>query len=110
MSKRTINISTIVLVVLFAMTAAARFAVEAFSTPIGYGIRRGVEGFRGQMGPGMMGGFNAPMAYGHGWFFALTSFGMWVFPIMLVGLLIVAIAQRNSGEAEVDAEPKGKAK
>ena len=92
MSNRTINISAIVLVVLFALTAAARFAVQAVASPVGYGIRRGVEGFRGQMGPGMMGGFQAPMAYGHGWFQALTSFGMWVIPVMLLGLLIVALA------------------
>jgi hypothetical protein len=109
-SNRTITVSTIVLVVLFALTAAARFVVQAFATPMGYGIRRGFEGFRGQMGPGMMGGFHAPMAYGQGWFYALTSFGMWVFPIMLLGLLIVAIAQRRNPEPQEDPEPKGKSK
>lgn len=109
-SNRTITVSTIVLVVLFGLTAAARFAVQAFATPMGYGIQRGFEGFRGQMGPGMMGGFHAPMAYGQGWFYALTSFGMWVFPIMLLGLLIVAIAQNRNPEPQEDPESKGKSK
>jgi hypothetical protein len=109
-SNRTITVSTIVLVVLFGLTAAARFAVQAFATPMGYGIQRGFEGFRGQMGPGMMGGFHAPMAYGQGWFYALTSFGMWVFPIMLLGLLIVAIAQSRNPEPQEDPESKGKSK
>jgi preprotein translocase subunit SecG len=109
-SKRTLSISTIVLVVLFALTAAARFAVQAFAYPMGYGMGRGFEGFRGQIGPGMMGGFHAPVAYGQGWFNALTSFGMWVFPIMLLGLLIVAIAQSRTPEKKEEAEPKGKSK
>ncbi len=44
---------------------------------------------------------------GQGWFYALTSFGMWVFPIMLLGLLIVAIAQqRNPGTAGRSPSPR----
>ncbi len=110
MSNRTITVSTIVLVVLFALTAAAHFLVQAFASPMGFGVRRGFEGFRGQIGPGMMNGFHAPMAYGQGWFHALTSFGMWVFPIMLLGLLIVAIAQRRNPKPQEEAEPKEKSK
>jgi hypothetical protein len=109
-SNRTITVSTIVLVVLFALTAAVRFAVQAFATPMGYGLQRGFEGFRGQMGPGMMGGFHSSMAYGQGWFYALTGFGMWVFPIMLLGLLIVAIAQRGTPEQEEASDSKSKSK
>jgi hypothetical protein len=109
-SNRTITVSTVVLVLLFALTAAARFAAEAVSGPMAYGVGRGIEGFRGQMGPGMMGGFHAPMAYGQGWFYALTSFGMWVFPVMLVGLLIVAIAQKRSTVTEDDGDSKKKSK
>lgn len=109
-SNRTITISSVVLVILFALTAAIRFAAEAVSSPMAFGVRRGIEGFRGQMGPGMMGGFHAPMAYGQGWFYALTSFGMWVFPVMLLGLLIVAIAQSRSMVTEDDGDPKKKSK
>jgi hypothetical protein len=109
-SNKTITISTVVLVVLFALTAAARFAVQAFAYPMAYGAGRGLEGFRGQMGPGMMGGFHASAAFGQGWFYALTSFGMWVFPIMLLGLLIVAIAQRRSPEIEDEVEAKRRSK
>jgi hypothetical protein len=62
------------------------------------------------MGPGMMGGFHAPMAYGQGWFVALTSFGMWIFPIMLLGLLIVAIAQRRGLKSDDETESKRRSK
>jgi hypothetical protein len=100
MSKRTLTISTVVVVVLFALTAAVHFGLAAFSGPFGYGFRQGMDGFRGQMGPGAFAGHFGMMSAGYGWLGSLTSFGLIVLPVILVGLLILAIADRPRQEAD----------
>lgn len=112
MSNKAITISTIVAVILFIFTAAIHFTAQALSGP--YGMV--VNNFRRGMQPGFMNGpfAHAGMAGQFGWIQSLTSFGLWVLPVILLGLLILAMVNRrpqesNEGKEEVVEKAKGKA-
>lgn len=111
MSNRTLTVSTVVVVALFVITAAIHFGLMAVAGPFEYGLRQGMGGFRGPMGPGAFGGHIGLMTMGNGWLSALTSFGLIVLPVILVGLLIVAIANRPrpGSQPEPDELPQAEA-
>ncbi len=108
MSNRTLTISTVVVVALFVITAAIHFGLTAVAGPFEYGLRQGMGSFRGPMDPGAFGGHFGLMSMGQGWLSALTSFGLIVLPVILVGLLVVAIANRPrpGSQPEPDALPR----
>lgn len=118
MSNKAIKISTIVAVVLFIFTAAIHFTAQALAGGYGLATRAIV---RQGMRPGFM---NGPFAHqqvvqaqfggGLGWIQSLTSFGLWVLPVILLGLLILAMVNWRSQEPtepkeEVVEKAKGKA-
>lgn len=114
MSNKAITISTIVAVILFIFTAAIHFTAQALAGGYGMATRAFV---RQGMGSGFMNGpfahqqmVQAQVGGGLGWIQSLTSFGLWVLPVIMLGLLILAMVNLRSQEPKEEVVEKAKGK